>query len=272
MPRYRTALQRTPWRAGLSLPVCTSPHATNQIETGQSMTKTSGRVLLLGPLLAFCLVLSPITGRPQAQNRERSVADVVKSTADAVVLVVTSDESGKALKQGSGFIISADGKVLTNDHVIAGARSAMVKLSNGAFFPVDGLLASNQEHDLALIKVAGTNLPTLSLGDVEKLAVGDRVIAVGTPLGLENTVSDGIISAIREIGGLKWIQTTAPVSHGNSGGPLVNLEGKAVGVVTSFMIGGENLKTWREAKRFQRCRSAAAQVVSYAVGHRQVPV
>jgi S1-C subfamily serine protease len=107
-----------------------------------------------------------------------------------------------------------------------------VKLSNGAFFPVDGVLASEADKDLAIIKVKGKNLPFLSLGDFEKVHVGDHVVAIGSPLGLEGTVSDGIVSALRDVASEKWIQTTAPVSHGNSGGPLLDMNNHAVGVIT----------------------------------------
>jgi hypothetical protein len=144
--------------------------------------------------------------------------------------------------QGSGFIVSADGRILTNYHVIKGARSAIVKLSNGSFFPVEGIIASSEDDDLALIKVQGSGLPVLLLGNSEKLSVGEKVVAIGSPMGLQNTVTDGIISAIREESShRKWIQTTSPISPGNSGGPLLNLQGEVIGVTTFRVRGGENL-------------------------------
>ncbi len=106
-----------------------------------------------------------------------------------------------------------------------------MKLSNGAFFPVAGILASDADKDLAIIKVDGKNLPFLALADMDKVSVGEHVVAIGSPLGLEGTVSDGVISAIRDIGYRKLIQTTAPASHGNSGGPLLNMGNQVVGVV-----------------------------------------
>ena len=196
------------------------------------------------PALACVLLLAPLTsGTPvRIQERERSIADIVKSCVDAVVLVVVSDASGKEVGQGSGFIISPDGKIVTNYHVIERAHSAIVKLGNGAFFPVAGVLGTSEDDDLALIKVSGRNLPTLPLGDSESLSIGDRVIAIGSPLGLQNTVTDGIVSAVRDDNtGRKWIQTTAPASPGNSGGPLLNLAGEAMGVITFKYKEGENL-------------------------------
>lgn len=192
-------------------------------------------------LLSLLALSTPMLARAQAGNRERSVSEVVKSTLDSVVLIVVSDGSGKELKQGSGFIVASDGKILTNEHVIAGAHSGVVKLSNGAFFPIQGVLAVSKTDDLAVIKVDGKNLPALTLGYDSKLAIGDRVIAEGSPLGLENSVSDGIVSAFRNEGGTEWVQTTAPISHGNSGGPLLDMEGDVVGIVALKLVGGENL-------------------------------
>lgn len=194
-----------------------------------------------GCLALILIALTPLSGNAQAGAREHSVSEVVKSTLDSVVLVVVSDEAGKELIQGSGFIVSSDGKILTNEHVIEGAHSGVVKLSNGAFFPIQGVLASSKSDDLALIKVDGKGLPALTLGYDSKLSVGDRVIAEGSPLGLESSVSDGIVSALRNEHGKEWVQTTAPASHGNSGGPLLDTEGNVVGIITMKMTGGENL-------------------------------
>jgi S1-C subfamily serine protease len=162
----------------------------------------------------------------------QNVADVVKQSSDAVVLIVISNSAGQETALGSGFLISAGGEIVTNYHVIKDAHSAIVKLSNGAFFRVDGVLASDADKDLAIIKVSGKNLPFLTLGNIDHLHVGDHVVAIGSPLGLEGTVSDGIVSAVRDVAKMRWIQTTAPVSHGNSGGPLLDMNDHVVGVIT----------------------------------------
>ncbi len=168
-----------------------------------------------------------------AQAKEQTVAEVVKSSSDAVVLIVVADTGGKEIGLASGFLVNADGKILTNYHVIRGGHSAVAKLSNGSFFPVDGLLGFDPDGDLALLKVSGKNLPFLQLADSDKLQIGEHVVAIGSPLGLENTVSDGIVSAVREADSRRsWIQTTAPVSPGNSGGPLLRtFDGTVVGIV-----------------------------------------
>lgn len=163
---------------------------------------------------------------------QQNVADVVKKSSDAVVLIVISNASGEETALGSGFLISADGEIVTNHHVIKDAHSAIVKLSNGAFFPVAGVLADDSDRDLAIIRVNGKSLPFLSLGEIDKVQVGDHVVAIGSPLGLEGTVSDGVVSAFRDLNNRKWIQTTAPASHGNSGGPLLDMSDHVVGVIT----------------------------------------
>lgn len=191
-----------------------------------------------------CITLLTALAAPPRPARQTTpnISDLVKSTVDAVVLIVVNDEDGKPTAEGSGFIISSDGKIVTNHHVIAGARSATVKLNNGAFFPVEGIVADDPDHDLAIIKVPGKNLPTLTLANSDKISVGDHVLAIGSPLGLENSVTDGIISALRDDSkGRSWIQTTAPASRGNSGGPLLLMDGKVAGVLTRKASEGENL-------------------------------
>ena len=107
------------------------------------------------------------------------------------------DNNGQPIAQGSGFVISKDGRVVTNYHVIKTGSSAIVKLPNGAFFPVDGVVAFDKDRDIAVIKAHGENFHTVPLGDSSRVEVGDEVIAIGNPLSLESTVSNGIISGIR---------------------------------------------------------------------------
>jgi len=159
------------------------------------------------------------------------------------VLVVALDKSGQELGQGSGFIVTHDGKVVTNYHVIENASSALIKSSNGAFYPVEGILGLDEENDLAVLKASGKDFPILPLGYSARVRVGEQVIAIGSPLALEGTVSNGIVSAMRTIkdGKVKVIQTTAAISPGSSGGALLNLKGEVVGVTSYHLIRGENI-------------------------------
>lgn len=180
---------------------------------------------MMSSLHLFMLAASPVTA-------QANVANIAKQSSDSVVLIVISNAAGDETALGSGFLISGDGEIVTNHHVIKDAHSAIVKLSNGAFFPVGGVLADDADRDIAIIKVSGKNLPFLSLGEINGVHVGDHVVAIGSPLGLEGTVSDGIVSAVRDVNGKKWIQTTAPASHGNSGGPLLDTSNHVIGVIT----------------------------------------
>lgn len=147
--------------------------------------------------------------------------------------------------QGSGFIIAAEGVILTNAHVIEGAQRITVKLVDKREFQAD-LLGKDPHTDVALIKIAAKeNLPTLKLGDSDALQVGEWVMAVGNPFGLDNSVSSGIVSAKgRHLGAAydRLIQTDASLNPGSSGGPLIDLDGQVVGISKAIVShGGGNL-------------------------------
>jgi serine protease Do len=146
---------------------------------------------------------------------------------------------------GSGFIISGDGYILTNDHVVDGADEIKVRLSDGRTFPatVKGL---DPKLDLALLKIdAGNHLPVARLGDSGALRVGEWVMAIGNPFGLEQTVTVGIVSAKGRVIGAgpydEFIQTDASINPGNSGGPLFNSAGEVVGINTVIVAGGQGI-------------------------------
>jgi serine protease Do len=132
---------------------------------------------------------------------------------------------------GSGFILSADGFVMTNAHVVDGAEEVIVTLTDKREFKAKAI-GADRRSDVALLKIEANNLPTVRLGDVNRLKVGEWVIAIGSPFGLENTVTAGIVSAkSRDTGEfLPLIQTDVAINPGNSGGPLINLRGEVVGI------------------------------------------
>ena len=134
---------------------------------------------------------------------------------------------------GSGFVVNGDGYVVSNNHVVDGASEIRVKLSDGREFPAK-VLGRDPKTDLALLKIEVTGLPTIPMGDSEALQVGEPVMAIGNPFGLEQTVTTGIVSGTgRVIGGGPYddfIQTDASINPGNSGGPLINSRGQAVGI------------------------------------------
>lgn len=147
-------------------------------------------------------------------------------------------ETFKVLGQGSGFIISADGLILTNNHVVGDADKVIVKLLDGRIFEAK-VIGTDQHTDIAIIKIKANNLTVLPLGNSNDLEVGEWVIALGNPFGLSHTLTAGVVSAKgRSSVGItdyeNFIQTDAAINLGNSGGPLINLDGSAVGMNTAI--------------------------------------
>ncbi len=143
---------------------------------------------------------------------------------------------------GSGFIIDSDGYIITNNHVIADADKIKVKLKDGKEFDAE-IIGKDPTTDIALLKIKpNKDLPTLTLGDSDTLEIGQWVVAIGNPFGLEDTVTAGIVSAKGRVIGAgpydDFIQTDASINPGNSGGPLINLKGEVVGINTAIIAGG----------------------------------
>jgi serine protease Do len=143
---------------------------------------------------------------------------------------------------GTGFVVRGDGWIATNLHVLVGGARVLVTLTDKREFAVVEVLAANPGHDLALVRVDATGLPTLLLGDSTALRPGDPIVAIGHPLGLEDTVSNGLVSAVRTADdGSKVLQISAPIAPGSSGGPIFNDHGEVVGVAAAIITGGQNL-------------------------------
>ncbi|MBI2981609.1 MAG: trypsin-like peptidase domain-containing protein [Deltaproteobacteria bacterium] len=145
---------------------------------------------------------------------------------------------------GSGFVMDGEGHIITNNHVIEGADEIQVQLTDKRKFTAK-IIGVDTKTDLAVIKIEAKNLPTATLGDSNSLNVGEWVLAVGNPFGLDHTVTAGIVSAKGRIIGAgpydDFIQTDASINPGNSGGPLFNLEGKVVGVNTAIVAAGQGI-------------------------------
>ncbi|MDP2044051.1 MAG: trypsin-like peptidase domain-containing protein [Candidatus Omnitrophota bacterium] len=176
-----------------------------------------------------------------ATNMSMSIEGLVQIASPAIVMITTVSNSGGAL--GSGFLISSDGTIVTNYHVIKGAEGLGVKFAQEKELITNvSIVKTDAVRDIALIKVnTPVNATPLSLGDSEQIAVGERVIAIGNPQGLQNTVSDGLVSAVRDSGGMKQIQISVPISHGSSGGALINMRGQVIGITSSSYDQAQNL-------------------------------
>lgn len=200
-----------------------------------------------------------------------SYADIVERTSPAVVNIISdikvqqtnsADDNplGQLFPQmpqmprgqrpqvergvGSGVIVSADGTILTNNHVVEGATKITVEMNNGKSYEAK-TLGTDPPSDLAVLKIEGENLPFLTLGNSDTVRIGDIVLAIGNPLGIGQTVTAGIISAKGRRTGISdggsfedFLQTDAPINRGNSGGALVNLTGELIGINSQILAGG----------------------------------
>jgi len=220
--------------------------------------RTTAVVFLLGLVVGIIISVSAgwvkrgpqfpqgVSAQTQLTDYEQTVVSAVKEVGPAVVSVRTVEyvegffwETEEKRGLGSGIIVSRDGYILTNNHVVQDAADITVTLSNGRQLKARSL-GGDPRLDLAVIKVNANGLPTAPMGDSDRLQVGQLVIAIGNPLGFERTVTTGIVSALRrtlrgptaELENL--IQTDAAINPGNSGGPLVDSSGKVVGVNTAI--------------------------------------
>ncbi|HEX3251151.1 MAG TPA: tetratricopeptide repeat-containing serine protease family protein [Pyrinomonadaceae bacterium] len=218
------------------------------------------RNLRLFPL-ALVLLLAPAI---YAQDKENLPA-LVKRVKPAVVAIATYDANGEPLMTGSGFFLRP-GQVVTNLHVVRGAVRAEIKTldGKGKVFPVNGTLAIDEEGDLALLNVEMPLERSRSTELAKDLPdEGEPIFVIGNPLKLEGSVSDGIVSAVREVpNSYRIIQITAPISHGNSGSPVFNLKGQVLGVVTIKVTNGQNINLAIAAARVAQLKVGKLQPLS----------
>jgi len=198
---------------------------------------------------------SPTTTAAADRGTVQPVAETTPSTAKAVyddakdAVAYISAQTAQGTATGSGFVVSTDGKIITNEHVVEGATSVTVKLGVGGKAQTAQVLGADASKDLALLKVdaGSTKLHALSFGDSSNLQVGDNVYAIGNPYGLDHTLTSGIVSALdRDIQAPDGttiagaIQTDAALNPGNSGGPLLDADGKVVGVNSQIASSGSS--------------------------------
>ena len=162
-------------------------------------------------------------------------AQIAQAAIPSVVLIRTPTGLG------SGFVAAKDGKIVTNFHVIRNATQAVVVTSDGTKYKDVDVLALDPTRDLVVLRIRAPRLKPLTLGDSSVSKPGEHVVAIGNPLGLGNTVSDGLLSGIRNLKHLPLLQISAPISPGSSGGPVFNDQGEVIGVSTLLLTGGQNL-------------------------------
>jgi len=191
-------------------------------------------------LLGTVLLLVSGRGALKAQTA-LDPGSLYKQASPAVVTIETIGSDGKVVKTGSGMLVSPDGKLLTNFHVISHTKKATVRLANGDAYDLVEVIAVDERKDIAFLKIPAVDLPIVKLGRSNSVEVGQTVLSIGSPLGLQNTLSQGLVSGIREMDGYRLLQISAPISPGSSGGPLFNGAGEVVGIAVLTINGGQNL-------------------------------
>jgi S1-C subfamily serine protease len=191
--------------------------------------------------------------RPKQESVTPSVEPASQSgrkslPVNAVLTIVARHADGEPFAQGSGFLLTPDGLAASNYHVLDGAALATAECCNNRTFEVRTIEGVDAKKDLVVFQLfergasrKPDGLPYVTLQATGQMEAGARVIAIGSPQGLENTISDGILSAIREQKGIRYLQITAPISPGSSGGPILNESGEVVGVATFQLDRGQNL-------------------------------
>jgi S1-C subfamily serine protease len=226
--------------------VTQTPGTTPSSKSAKPLTTASSKVT------SHPTMSSSATDAPAAVGHVLAPQDLFKAVSPSVVRIISMDKKGQPIAQGSGFVANDNGLVVTNYHVVKGASSLSILLDGGKAVEVMGVASVDPDGDLALIKAKGMLPPPLKLAATLSL-VGARTYAIGSPLGLTNTLSEGLVSGLRkENVSLTFIQTTAPISPGSSGGPLLDESGEVLGVTTLCFIAGQNLNFAVESARIRR--------------------
>lgn len=175
-------------------------------------------------------------------SQELNAEQVYSKINNAVVTIYTFDASGKGVAQGSGVVLNDKGWVVTNYHVFKGANKIIVK-QKSRIIEYTNIIGFDVEKDILILKIADNSFPAIQLGNSSLLRIGQKVYAIGSPMGLENSITEGIISGVRsyEQTFKNYIQISAAISHGSSGGAVVDARGRLIGITTWTMSDGQNL-------------------------------
>ena len=204
-------------------------------------------------LLLFLFIPAPLRA-----SQQDLLPELVRRIKPSAVAIETFDARGEKLSRGSGFFVEAD-RIVTNRHVLEGAYRAEVHSSTGAVFPVRGVLAVDAEGDIALLKIDTPATPITPLPlDKTSPQEGESIVVIGNPLGLEGSVTNGIVSAVRDIPTFgRIIQITAPISSGSSGSPVVNMQGQVIGIATLQITGGQSVNFAIPSERISQLQVAS---------------
>ncbi len=207
------------------------------------MRKLNPAVFMILALLCavgLCQGVDPETPAKEKQL-EPNVEKLFDQVRDSIVMISFAERDGKAMALGTGFIISADGFIATNLHVLGEARPITVELADKRKFEVTSVHASDRALDMAIVKIDAKDLPALELGDSDQAKEGQPIVVVGNPQGLRHSVVSCVVSSRRETNGVKMLQIAMPIEPGNSGGPVLDAQGRVLGIVTLKSVVTDNL-------------------------------
>ena len=192
--------------------------------------------------LNICLYAFLLFYSPDIYNQTLTAEQIYKKVANTVVVIHAYDYNNELSKQGSGVILNNKGYVVTNYHVLAGCDRLEI-LHNKEIVPYVDIIGIDVEKDILILKIEAKKFPSIKIGNSKSLNIGQRVYAIGSPLGFENTISEGIISGLRSYEEYEkdFIQITASISSGSSGGAVVNDKGELIGISTLTAKEGQNL-------------------------------
>ena len=183
----------------------------------------------------------PVTKISIPEKQEKTFEELAQLAA-SIVMIAIHDNHGEVLGTGSGIMIGKDGYILTNNHVASGGSFYSVRIEEDEkIYLTKDVVKYHPELDLAIIKIDRKLNPLAIYQGKKKLVRGQKVVAIGSPLGLFNSVSDGIISGFRKIENVNMIQFTAPISHGSSGGAVLNMQGEVIGISSAGIDKGQNI-------------------------------
>ncbi|QDT36814.1 putative periplasmic serine endoprotease DegP-like precursor [Stratiformator vulcanicus] len=188
-----------------------------------------------------CLLALPFGSSGATAAEPRSVAELAAEAKPSVVVVTYLDREGEVAGLGTGFVIDKNGLIATNRHVIGEARPIRVQLSDGTDYDVSEVHATARNADLAILKIDADDLKPLPLGESSRVRPGETVVALGNPQGLKYSVVTGVLSGKRRIDEQPMLQLAMPIEPGNSGGPLLNTEGRVLGIVSIKSLVTPNL-------------------------------
>lgn len=219
-------------------------------------------VTAFSPQKGYCGILNNAP-----YDEDTTITKIYEKMAPAIVLIEADLKDG--LSSGTGCIIDPSGIILTSSHVVDDAPSVQVTISTGEVFKGKTISVMGKDNDLALVKISAKKvLPTIELGDSEKVKVGQRVLAIGNPFGFSGTLTTGIVSRIDYA--KKKIQTDAAINPGNSGGPIINIHGEVIGISQSIYNPDNNISNIgigfavpiNEAKNFIKLSMSNSKLIS----------